>query len=83
LPSISLYPNPAADWIALTTNLKETTQVDVVIYNVLGKKLKTATLALESGTASFDVNDLLPGIYFLQVEGENLTLPAAKFSVVR
>lgn len=83
LPMISLYPNPAADWIGLMTNLKEVEQVDVVIYNLLGKKLKAATLVLESGAASFDVSDLLPGIYFLQVEAGNTNLPAIKFTVIR
>lgn len=50
------------------------------------EKAKTyfsTALALESGVASFDVSDLLPGIYFLQVEVESITLPTAKFFVVR
>jgi len=45
--------------------------------------MDTVTVALESGTASFDVSDLLPGIYFLQLEVESITLPTAKFFIVR
>jgi hypothetical protein len=59
--SVSLYPNPATDWL----NIRNLNQpiTNYVIYNVQGKLIKTGTVQHNR----ISVNSLSPGIYFLSL----------------
>jgi len=61
---ISLYPNPAKDYIQLVS--KETTFNQVNIYDVKGQLIKTFY-----NTNKFDINDIASGIYVIQAQGTN------------
>lgn len=63
--SLSIYPNPAIDFI----NIKGlTTRTEVSIYDMLGRKVKYATV--ESNTNTIDVSQL-SGIYVVHLISEN------------
>ena len=65
-PSITLYPNPAAD--KLTVNSEQLTIKEVHIYNVLGQlALSTPSPLGRSGGASVDVSQLPSGLYFAEI----------------
>jgi hypothetical protein len=63
--SLEVYPNPVSDVLYL--NNLSCGQVDYSIFNVLGQEV---TNGISCGTIS--VADLEKGVYFLQVNGENL-----------
>jgi len=63
--SLEVYPNPVSDILYL--NNLSCGQVDYSIFNVLGQEV---TNGISCGTIS--VADLEKGVYFLQVNGENL-----------
>ncbi|WP_204346323.1 aryl-sulfate sulfotransferase [Psychroserpens algicola] len=59
ISSISLYPNPASDYIHITSQYP----VDKLeLYSVLGKKVHEVTLS-----NSIDVSAVKSGVYFLQI----------------
>ena len=63
---IEVYPNPVSDILYLKNLSGE--QVGYSIFNVLGQELKTG-----STCGSISVAELEKGIYFLQVDGENIS----------
>ncbi|MBO4876366.1 MAG: C10 family peptidase [Bacteroidales bacterium] len=63
--SFEVYPNPVSDVLYL--NNLSCGQVDYSIFNVLGQEVMNG---ISSGTIS--VADLEKGVYFLQINGENL-----------
>lgn len=59
---ITIYPNPAIDYIMVTQSSK----VDKVwIYNILGKKVKS--YKVESPDTKYDIRDLPRGIYIVRL----------------
>ncbi|MBL7719532.1 MAG: T9SS type A sorting domain-containing protein [Flavipsychrobacter sp.] len=64
--SLSLYPNPAADVVSFSTTGAVTT---VAIYDVTGRKVKT----MNADGNSFNVSDLTPGYYNVQLTGKDFT----------
>ena len=62
---LEVYPNPVSDVLYL--NNLSCGQVDYSIFNVLGQEVTTG---ISCGTIS--VADLEKGVYFLQVNGENM-----------
>jgi len=63
--SLDVYPNPVSDVLYL--NNLSCGQVDYSIFNVLGQEV---TNGISNGTIS--VADLEKGVYFLQINGENM-----------
>lgn len=62
LNNVNLFPNPATDYISIT-NLN--TQDNYTIYDVLGKKVNSGQLLIDS---KISVAQLEKGIYFLKLE---------------
>ena len=58
---ITIYPNPATDYIKIQD--KDNVVTSVVLYNLAGKKIKS--FVPESGN-SLDVSDLPKGMYLMQ-----------------
>ncbi len=63
--SLEVYPNPVSDVLYL--NNLSCGQVDYSIFNVLGQEVMNG-----SSCGTISVVDLEKGVYFLQVNGENL-----------
>ncbi len=61
MAEISVYPNPAADVIKITSELKS----EVVIYNILGK-VEIAKLVDANGTIS--IQNLKAGVYIVNIK---------------
>ena len=58
--SLSVFPNPATDYLTILTSEKE---MQIKLFDITGKLIKEFTY---SGNAILDVSDCNPGMYFLQ-----------------
>lgn len=61
---VSVFPQPADQ--RLTIKLNDNSQCDFFIYDLQGKPLKQGSFT--STEFTFDVSDLLPGLYFIQMQ---------------
>jgi hypothetical protein len=68
--SVSLYPNPAQDFITIKNNFSE--NQTVVIYNVAGQTIMKQEI--NQNENSLNVAKLASGIYFVQLPNNNTTL---------
>ena len=68
-PSLRVYPNPARNGELRVENgeLKENSVIE--IYNVVGQKLQSTTVNLQS-TITIDISHLTNGMYFLKIDGK-------------
>lgn len=75
--SLSIFPNPAADYIMVTSDGANLENSQIEIYNSLGKLCKTGQLNTD---ASFGIEDLSSGIYLAKVniDGETITKKLVK-----
>ena len=65
----SAYPNPAAETVNLTAELKTGGLVTVDLFDALGRPVQHQTLTAPAGTLrqSLDVRSLAPGLYLLRL----------------
>lgn len=68
--SISLMPNPADNDIDLTVN-SNVAMKEAVVYNAFGQLIQT--IELNDNHARFDLSDMAAGMYFVRVNGNNMT----------
>lgn len=68
--SISLYPNPAKDWINLNIKMDQAGTGHYDVINSLGQSVISSPLDLSKGTnqQKIDINELPYGMYFVKVE---------------
>lgn len=62
--SISLYPNPAVDFVNITV-AQSSQELSVTVYDLLGKRVKVQ--GSNEGQMRIDVSDLQSGMYLLEV----------------
>lgn len=63
--SLSVYPNPAADFVTLKVENYKTQNLSCQLFDVYGKLIKSKKLeGIETG---IDMNNLIPATYFLKV----------------
>ncbi len=72
---LNVFPNPATDNATFVFNLTESSEVNIELYNILGRKVKTVlTESLNAGdhNESVDLTDLSVGQYFarISIDGE-------------
>lgn len=70
IPNINLTPNPADHYIELTVNSNVEVKV-AVIYNAFGQMIQTVQLT--SNHARIDLSNMVAGMYFVRVSGDNVT----------
>jgi MBG domain (YGX type)/YDG domain/Secretion system C-terminal sorting domain len=63
---VSIYPNPASDYI-IVNNLQE--KMTIRIFNLLGKLVKTTIV---SGTEKISISDLSTGVYIIKISGKGI-----------
>ena len=64
---ISISPNPCNDFLVITN--KGNLPIQATFFTVLGQKMKS--VELKNPSTSIPVNDLNPGIYWIQFEQES------------
>jgi heat shock protein HslJ len=65
LAVLKIYPNPVSDQLFISN--RNSKDLDIVIYDILGKQV----LQKKSIEQSVDVSNLLDGIYFLEINSDN------------
>lgn len=70
---VTLYPNPASDWVNLELDAGE--EVTVEIYDMLGKRVLAENFANSYHRLTMDVSSLSSGLYFVSVytKGRKIT----------
>lgn len=75
---LSLFPNPVDQDLVWEMELKNTTTISANIYDLQGRSVQTIfqNEVFQAGQFSGNINlsQLEPGVYFLEIEGENLNL---------
>jgi hypothetical protein len=65
---ISIYPNPANDFIEITiSQLKEEKEENYNIYNALGEMILTHLTSSQEGKLRIDVSNLSAGVYYMKM----------------
>ncbi len=64
-PQISIYPNPATDYIKLSD---DDLVLNISISNMLGRKMRTFEVAKGE---HYEIGDLPNGLYLIQIVGKN------------
>lgn len=66
---IRIYPNPASDDVALTTNKTNNADLTLNIYNVVGSLVKSQTI--ENNNYKINIRDLINGIYTVEIKSKD------------
>ena len=85
LNSVVLYPNPANDFISLSINTPEASDVKINIYDITGKLISSPVNENSNqihSTYKVDIKSLPSGLYFATVETNNTT-KTLKFVVAK
>ncbi len=64
-PQISIFPNPATDYIKLSD---DDLVANISVSNMLGRKVRTFEV---SKTDRYEIGDLPNGLYLIQIVGKN------------
>jgi hypothetical protein len=78
---ISIFPNPAHDWIILEPSKSLTEAAELQLYNILGKKVLSQTLNPLQEKYNVDVSGLAEGMYIIKVLEKGSTLFNGKLVV--
>jgi hypothetical protein len=65
---ISVYPNPAREYINFSCNMPQGTKIKAQLVNVLGKSLRSMEFESNTGSVKIDIHDLSPGIYSIVIQ---------------
>jgi endoglucanase Acf2 len=81
--SFGIYPNPASEYIIVSgLNRKGINRIEV--FNSEGRMVKEFLIENGSGiSTSFSVKELEPGIYFIRIYQEALTIYDFRFTIVK
>lgn len=70
--ALKAFPNPASDELWIEFNNPEDKPVQIALVNLNGEQVKTTTITEQGfSTLRFDVNNLAPGLYLLNIETGN------------
>ncbi len=71
---ISVSPNPAESIIHVEFKIPEGEKAEIVIYNFMGVRLKSAEINDNNISARFDLYDLTEGVYIVSIlyKGKNV-----------
>lgn len=75
---VAIYPNPAYDRLEASLTSLNIVSGGFAVHNIHGNVLMTGSFEGESGF-ELDLSDLLPGMYFLQILGDNHSVLTKKF----
>jgi hypothetical protein len=69
--SVSIFPNPATELVAIQLGSLLTHNVEVTLLDMSGRKVATTRINKGSSIAHFDVQTLYAGTYIMRFTGEN------------
>ena len=67
-PKLLLYPNPANDWLTLTTENINLERIKISVYNSLGQLITVKYNVIDGEKALIPLQAIQPGIYFIKLE---------------
>lgn len=74
--SITLYPNPATDYINIKLSTLEASTAKVTLYTILGSELQLDKETVNDHEVRLKVKDLATGYYLVAVRDEQLQFKA-------
>jgi hypothetical protein len=77
------YPNPASSQVSFDFKAANSSNINVVVYNLLGQEVKSQLANGMQGRINIAVDDLQPGIYFCSFQVNNEVVKTEKFIVKR
>ena len=77
------YPNPASTQVHFDYSCDGGSNMNVVVYNLLGQEVKAQSVNGSHGRINIPVDDMQPGIYFCAIQVNNATVKTEKFIVKR
>lgn len=77
------YPNPATSQVSFDFKANNNTNINAVVYNLLGQEVKSQSVNGNRGRVSIAVDDLQPGIYFCSFQVNSQVIKTEKFIVKR
>ncbi len=68
---LSIWPNPAKDWISLRfpENIPDE-KAELKIYNLIGKQILNRSIFIQNSSASLNISGLIPGVYIVFCKDE-------------
>ena len=69
---VSIYPNPSDGKFSISLNFKPHAPLKVNVYDAVGRKVFFTSSMLQGNNAEINLLHLKPGIYLLNISGENL-----------
>ena len=77
------YPNPASSQVHFDYNCDGGSNINAVVYNLLGQEVKVQHVSGSHGRINIAVDDLQPGIYFCSIQVDEAIVKTEKFIVKR
>jgi hypothetical protein len=74
--SITLYPNPATDYVNIKLSTLEASKAKVTLYTILGSELQVEKETVNDHEVRLKVKDFAPGYYLIAVRDEQLQFKA-------
>jgi len=74
--SITVYPNPATDYVNIKLNTLEASTAKITLYTILGSELKVEKETVNEHEVRLKVKDLATGYYLIAVRDEQLQFKA-------
>lgn len=71
---IKFFPNPVSSKLSIEFELDESKAIEVSVYSILGVRVKCyekTMWRIGRNSVSFDLEDIAPGIYFIQLINQN------------
>lgn len=79
---VSMYPNPAVDFISLNYSISnDFKNAKVIMYDLLGKAVKEIPVTDKKEVLKVYVNDVAPGVYFMTFYIDNKAIQSKKIVV--
>jgi hypothetical protein len=66
-----LYPNPTQDYFNIKSEISNGFKTEVNIYSIDGQLAKSVSISPDSNKIYIDIDDLMPGIYIVQLKVGN------------
>jgi len=79
---ITLFPNPAAEFVRLRFDLPEVTDFSIILFSNLGSRLKVWNHSDQQGIFTADITGIPPGTYHLSAFDQNANR-VASFTFVK